>query len=139
MTKTPQEIRARIAELSAEIKTNIDENDRKRAERTRLKKQLVQMGASAREVSDHAVVRFLERVKRFDVESVREELRTLADEAEAMKANEHYWHAGTGFVLLLNKDGGIITVLDEKQSAQHEGRKLKDGKKAVRIGAVDES
>lgn len=74
------------------------------------------------------------------MEAAREELRQMADEADGFKGkkNEHHWHEGTGLVLLLNKEGGVITVLSEEQSEKHIGRKLKNGNYVVRPETEDE-
>ena len=128
------EIRQRIAEISSEIQSGSNRLEQLRNERTRLKKKLIDMGAAEREVSDHAVIRYLERIKGIDVEAARVELRQMANEADGFQGrrNDHYWHNGSGLVLLLNKEGGVITILSEKQAEKHIGRKLKDGKRAVR-------
>lgn len=80
-------------------------------------------------VSDHAVVRFLERVKGVDLEAVRNILRRLADEAVPEKKGDHYWHSGEGIMLLIGERGQIITILSPEQAQKHTGRKLKNGER----------
>lgn len=78
------------------------------------KKERIRRGVLTRAVSDHALVRYLERCKGFDVEGLRRELRAMADEAIPSKDGEHHWHS-SGAALILGQDGQIVTVLGSEQ------------------------
>lgn len=82
-----------------------------------------------RQVSDHAVLRYLERVKGVDVGAIRDELREIADEAVPAKDGEHHWHAATETVVVVGKGGHVITVLSAKQTEKWRGRKLANGER----------
>jgi len=86
-----------------------------------------------RSIPNHAVIRYLERYKGIDIEAVREEIEGLADGALPLRDGEHHWHF-SGIVLILGKEGQVVTVLSKEQSAKFFGRKLKNG---CRIGVPD--
>lgn len=92
----------------------------------RLRRKKVEQGLALRRVSDHAVLRYLERYKGFDVEAVREELRQLADESEPARDGEHHWHP-SGVIMVIGDTGQIVTVLSAEQSEKWAWRKLGNG------------
>lgn len=98
-----------------------------------LKKHLVESGEELRLVTDHALLRFMERHKGIDVDSFRSELRKLADEAQPAKDGEHHWHA-SGVIMIIGSEGQVITVLSQEQAEKWDGRKLKNG---ARIAASE--
>lgn len=95
-----------------------------------LKKERVDRGFEQRAVSDHALVRYLERCKGMDMEALREEMRLLAEGSTPAKDGEHHWHP-SGVILVLGQDGRVITVLSGEQLKNWLGRKLKNGTRAV--------
>jgi hypothetical protein len=93
-----------------------------------LRKELVDASPEQRLVTDHALIRYMERHKNIDVNALRDELRILASEAVPAKDGEHFWHE-SGVMLILGDVGQVITVLSPEQAAKHTGRKLKNGKR----------
>lgn len=130
------EVEAKLKELGA---LEMDANNRLadlRRKRDTLRAELAFMDAGRRRVSDHAVLRFLERRLGIDIEGIRNELRMMADEAAPFKKNgEHHWHH-SGVVIVIGECGQIITVLSEEQSEKHCGRRLANGEKAQDRDAV---
>jgi hypothetical protein len=100
-----------------------------RRRRAELKKSRIEAGEVERDVTDHAVIRYLERVAGFDVEAIREKLRVFASEAKVSKDGDHYWHP-SGVILILGEDGQVVTVLSGDQIEKWVGRKLADGSRA---------
>jgi len=98
-----------------------------RRRKERLRRRRVEAGLEERGVTDHAVIRYLERVKGVDIEAIRAELRQIASEAVQAKDGEHHWHAETGTILILEADGRIVTILSREQAEKWTGRKMKDG------------
>ncbi len=98
-----------------------------RRAQTVLKHEGARRGLSVRAVSDHAVIRYLERHKSINIEAMRIELRAMADEAIPTKDGEHHWHEGTDTILVIGEDAQIITVLSPDQIEKWRGRKLKNG------------
>jgi len=64
-------------------------------------------------VSDHAIVRYLERVVAFDIDAIREEMRAVVIRGEI------------GSERLVVEDGCIVTVLDEGMRPMSEKRAKK--------------
>lgn len=85
-----------------------------RRARDERKKERIRRGVLTRAVSDHALVRYLERCKGFDMERLRWELRQMADEATPSKDGECHLHS-SGAGLILGQDGQIVTVLGSEQ------------------------
>jgi len=78
------------------------------------KKERIRRGLLTRTVSDHALVRYLERCKGFDMETFRDELRRMVDESAPSKDGECLLHP-TGTGLIVGQDGQIVTVLGADQ------------------------
>ena len=85
-------------------------------------------------MTDHAIVRYLERQKGVDVEAIRNEIRKIADESTPVSDGEHHWHE-SGAMLVIAESGRVVTVLSPEQVEKWGGRKLKGGK---RIGQSDD-
>lgn len=100
--------------------------------RARLGQELIRRGKAERPVSDHAVLRYLERHKSIDIEAVRQELRQIADDATPAKDGEHHWHP-SGVILVIGDAGQVITVLSPAQAKMWcgTGRKLANGTRAT--------
>lgn len=94
-----------------------------------LKERQAKLGDRQRPVTDHAVVRYLERCKGVDITAIRNELRQMADDAIAAKDGEHHWHEETGTILVIGDDAQVITVLDPEQVEKWAGRKLSNGER----------
>ena len=82
-----------------------------RRHKARLKAEAVAAGDLERMVTDHAVLRYLERHRGIDIEAVRNELRRIANEALQAKDSEHHWHEESGVLLIIGDEGQVITVL----------------------------
>lgn len=102
-----------------------------RRRREKLKRDLVELGKSERLVTDHALIRYLQRHKGIDVDAMRDELRALADGAAPAKDGEHFWHP-SGVIMIIGNEGQIVTVLSPEQSEKWDGRKLKNGARMLR-------
>lgn len=92
-----------------------------------------------RDISDHAVVRFLERTGRVDVEAVRREISALIDASTPFGGKtEGVWHSDTGMVFIL-EGRVVVTVLSEEQSEKYIGRELVTGEVAERLATSGRS
>lgn len=100
-----------------------------RREQGRLKHEKARRGLSERPVSDHAIIRYLERCKGVEVEAARRELRRMADEATPAQDGEHHWHEDTGTILIIGNEGQVVTVLSADQIDKWRGRKLSNGER----------
>lgn len=85
-----------------------------------MKDEHLRRNPDARRVSDHAIVRYLERVIGYDIQAIREALRRDADAAVPCEKAGFCWHPD-GHVLVIGDDGQIITVLTEDQVLEWEG------------------
>jgi hypothetical protein len=101
--------------------------------RQRQKLKIEALKAGERIVTDHALLRYLERHKGIDVTALRDELRALADAAEPAKDMEHHWHP-SGVIMVIGEEGQVITVLSPEQAEKWNGRRLFRGN---RIGEVE--
>lgn len=96
-----------------------------RRSQTKLKHALAREDPE-RKVTDHAVVRYLERVRGIDMDEVRTEIRALANEAQEVKGGDHYWHPD-GVILIIGDDAQVVTILGAEQVEKYAGRKLTNG------------
>lgn len=100
------------------------------AEVRRFKSALVVMklkeDPSERIVTDHALLRYMQRHLGVDVDAIRNDLRRIAAESTPAKDGEHHWH-DSGVMLILGEDGRVVTCLSPEQAEKWSGRKLKDG------------
>ena len=122
---TDDEIKDRIADLDLRLETARGRVQSMNKERERLLEKLAKRGRSMRVriVTDHALLRYLERHKGIDLDAIRDEIRGLADEALAFKDGEHYRHPN-GVVMVLGNKGKVVTILSPEQSEKFNGRKL---------------
>ena len=60
-------------------------------------------------VSDHALLRYIERVKGFDLDVMREEIEAIIGPAAKMKARRV---SADGFTYVLSQSGRLKTVLE---------------------------
>lgn len=77
-------------------------------------------------ITNHALLRYMERHKGIDVNALRNELRMIADASEPAKDGEHHWHP-SGVILVMGEAGQVITVLSPEQAEKWAGRKLQNG------------
>ncbi len=71
-------------------------------------------------ISDHAVLRYLERHKGVDIRLVREEIATIADRARKLGPGDQYSRRKddqTGMVLGVNESDSIVTTLFHEREA----------------------
>jgi hypothetical protein len=122
-----------LADLSA-IESNLGHAlANVKAKKAALKRARIAGGIEQRPVADHAIVRYLERYKGFDIDAIREEMRAVAAAADPAKDGEHHIHKASGVIMVLGADGTIVTVLSPEQSEKWIGRRLADGS---RVGAA---
>jgi hypothetical protein len=107
-----------------------------RRQQTVLRDMKARRGLMVRPVSDHAVIRYLERVKGVDINAIRDELRAIANEAVPAKDGEHHWHEATQTILIIGDSAQIITVLSQDQVEKWANRKLKNGDR-ITLGEPD--
>lgn len=120
-------IKSAMADLSVLEQKGCSDVAMIRRKKDALHIDLIRSGGAERDVTDHAVLRYLERFKGVDISSIRAEIRALADGSEAAKDGEHHWHP-TNVILVLGDRGQVITVLSPEQAAKHEGRRLRSGR-----------
>lgn len=84
----------------------------------------------ASRVSDHAVIRYLERIVGVDVEAIRADIRLLASESVQFKNCDGFWNKEFGAVFMLNEENAVVTILGKKEGAKYLGRRLVDGSRA---------
>jgi len=118
-----------IADIGAALSGLNSASSALRARHNALKQEQAKRGIKEREVTDHAVVRYLERRYKIDVSAIRDELRGIAKEATPAKDGEHYWHEATEMILVVNEIGRIVTVLGPDQIEKWRGRKLSNGQR----------
>lgn len=109
--------------LNARVRDLMGELDNLRAERVRL-------GLAQREVTDHAVVRYLERVEGIDTDAVRAKIREMTERAVPFKNCDGLWDEATKAVLILGNGDGVVTILSAEQAEKYIGRKLLNGERA---------
>jgi len=114
----------------------VSARSRVRNEIATIREKQRQRARKPRDVSDHAVVRYLERTGRIDIDAIRQEINALADEAVPFAKADGVWHAGAGMVFITN-GSSVVTVLSEEQSEKYIGRDLATGDEAQRIAGND--
>jgi len=71
-------------------------------------------------ITDHAVVRYLQRVKGMDIDAIRGELRELLDESVPARNRDHRWHH-SGVILCMSESGKtVVTVISLDNLAQND-------------------
>jgi hypothetical protein len=83
-----------------------------------------------RRVTNHALLRYLERVVGLDLESHRNEIRALCDQASEFKNCDGLWHQ-SGVVLITNESGDVVTVLGSDEAKKYAGRRLVSGERST--------
>lgn len=82
-------------------------------------------------ISDHAIVRYLERVKGLDIEAIRKEiLPEIAIKAVTLWGNGYYPIGGTHQIRV--KNGSVITVLAKDMKIKQIRRKMHTRNKNIR-------
>lgn len=97
-----------------------------------LKDELQRRGVKHRKVSEHAVLRFLERIASVDTGNIRNIIRRMASRAVPTHIKDHYWDKTTGTMLIIGDDGQVITILSPTQAKAWLGMKLADGSRVHR-------
>lgn len=87
-------------------------------------------------ISDHAVLRYIERVYGVDIEAVRREIAEVPGLANAVAMKAKSWSTG-GVTFGLSPAGAILTVMPNAtpQAARREGNRIKYGRSAKARGA----
>lgn len=122
-------LRAMIGDLSAVRQRLMAKADEIGGQVSALKDRLARKEQSRR-VSDHAIVRYLERVFGIDMEKTRADIRALCDESVAFARCDGLWHA-KGMVFILSDDGSVVTILGAKEAANYIGRRLVNGERSI--------
>ena len=78
------------------------------------KREQLARAEKSRRVSDHAIVRYLERIYGIDMEKTRADMRDLCDASVSFANCDGLWHS-RGMVFITNDDGDVVTVLGEKE------------------------
>jgi hypothetical protein len=121
-----------VRDLQALERSLSEARARVRSELSIIREKQRERSGKARGVSDHAVVRYLERTGRVDTEAARAEINELVDGSEAFKKVDGVWHSPTGMVFIV-EDCTVVTVLSREQSERYLGRPLMSGGVAERI------
>lgn len=128
--RSEDEIVSEIAEISI-IKQQVNARlVRVSAEKDRLIREANDRGERVREVTDHAVIRYLQRWMGVNIEEIREKIRIMANESEVVKSDidARYFHP-TGTLLITNDRGAVVTVLSPEDLEKYIGRKLMNGER----------
>lgn len=128
MSDEQDRLRAAIGDLGALRQSLQDRANNLATHITSLKNRLARQ-TGGRRVSDHAVVRYLERVFGIDMERTRDDIRRLVDESTPFASCDGLWHS-KGMVFILNDDGAVVTVLGEKEAVNYVGSRLVNGQKS---------
>jgi hypothetical protein len=90
-----------------------------------------QMNGDVRRVTDHSLVRYLERVKGIDMEAVRGEINALVDASVGFKnAKDARWNSEAKLTLIVEGET-VVTILGAEQSEKYLGRSLENGARAL--------
>lgn len=116
----------RIADLGNVIHHATNRLHVLRREHKALKRERGRRANDPRRVSDHAVVRFLERSAGVPIDRIRDMIRRRAEESTPFVDGEHHWHP-SGIVMVIGDEGQVVTVLDEGLARKWAGRKLRNG------------
>lgn len=74
-------------------------------------------------VSDHAVVRYMERVLNLDIEKLRDDIRELAATGTAFKNMDGLWCPKRQVIVII-ENNRVLTVLGKREAEKHHGRQL---------------
>lgn len=125
-----EELKNRTWELGQFVQSCNTAIVRAREDMNQYKGELTRRDVFECAVSDHAIVRYLERVTDVDLDLLRAEIRGLARDAVAFAKCDGHWHAEKRLVFILNETGDVVTVLSEEQAARYWGRRLVNGTRA---------
>jgi len=92
-----------------------------RRDKARLKAEMASRSPDDRAVTDHALVRFLERVEGQDVEAIRARLRAML--AECVAVGSDFMVHKEGAVFVIGTEGQVVTVITREQAQEHEHRR----------------
>jgi hypothetical protein len=94
-----------------------------------MSKRQASVGALSLTITDHAVVRYLERVKRIDVDAIRQEIARLAVDSTPFKTMDGArWNWEKQCVVTVIGHS-VTTIIDHAAATQYVGKKLIDGQK----------
>ena len=119
----------RIADLGNVIHQATNRLHVLRREQKRLRQERGRRANDLRRVSDHAVVRFLERSAGVPIDRIRDMIRRRAEESTPFIDGEHHWHP-SGIVIVIGDEGQVVTVLDADLARKWAHRKLKNGQRS---------
>jgi hypothetical protein len=85
-------------------------------------------------VTDHALVRYLERTGTVKTDRVRIKMRKMVAEAVPFAKCDGLWHAATQLVFIVEGDT-LVTVLGGPLAEKYFGRRLVDGTEATPVRA----
>lgn len=94
-----------------------------------MSKRQASVGALSLTISDHAVVRYLERVKGVDVDAIRQEIARIAYDATPFKTVEGARWNWEKQVVVTMIGHTVTTIIDHGRASQYVGKKLIDGQK----------
>lgn len=118
----PRDYHAEYLDLSSvENAISVRLADVRRA-KAALKARMADEGALERPVTDHAIVRYLERCTGLDVEAIRETVRGMVDESKPAADGDFMLHP-SGVVFVIGAEGQVVTVLSPEQVAERPYRK----------------
>lgn len=81
-----------------------------RRRRAELKRDAIEKGLRERPITDHAVVRYLERVRGFDVEGLKAEMRKFVDATVKTEIDEVYQHP-SGLRVIVLETGVVVSIV----------------------------
>lgn len=99
------------ADLGDELRILQSQTQRLRARMDRVKKELAFRDRDETMVTDHAVVRYLERIEGRDIDALRATIRQIAFESEATDVQECRLHESGNRVIMNLVTNTVITIL----------------------------
>jgi hypothetical protein len=109
-------LEAALSDARGKVRGQIAEIGRKRIERR----------GKLSGISDHAVVRYLERTGRLDPADIRREIGDMVRDSVAFEAVDGLWHSKTGMIFVI-EEGNVVTVLGRDQAEKYLGQGLMGG------------
>lgn len=75
-----------------------------------------------RQVADHAIVRYLERVEGIDIEAVKNRLRAYVETMEPTPVKGVLRHPQSGIQTIINRSGLVVTFLPNEAELGYESK-----------------
>ena len=120
-----------ISAKESQLKLIQEELRVKHSHLQKLQEEIDQLKSSSNEliISEHAILRYLERVYKLDLEKIRSEIVPDTLKATIENLGNGEYHTQEGYSLKVH-DNVVVTILDEEIKESKKARKRRTGKKA---------